>query len=390
MTDDSTQFFVKISNVSSTVTIKELKELLECFGYVKKIWMHEVNVKERFSIAQFEHLEQSLAATGLSGTKVGDLEIKVRQVDLSEVESIKRNYSTLSGITATQTDINNQGKMLADNWREHQINRTIYVGNINPYVTEDLLWAFFIKQGPIKFIKMSSGGILNAYCFIEFVDIISAQKAHNLNGSNFQGRPLRIGRVKSPVAIPGVQKDILNNPIKLKLAVKTAKLALEAFEKKKNPNLKSEDGILQNREKRKRRSRSTNRYKSKSKTRSDHHQRPKYKRSSRRHRSRTRSRSRDHHRSQKRSKTSQSSSRRRQRKSSRSHSRGRRKNSRSIRVVSCRNIIEKPEMVWDGFNWHPFDSAQGKATKEGEKLGAPGPKIGNSLGYMHGKGFVGI
>jgi len=390
MAEGLDQHFVKIWNISNTVEIGNLKELLECFGHVKKIGMYQDESNKRLCIAQFATLTEPQAVTSLSGTKVGDLEIQVRQVNFSEIQSLISNLREVNLVI--QKNVNNQGKLLADNWRDSQVNRTIYVGNLSHHITEEHLRIFFKEQGPIKYIKMSGKHINSNYCFIEFLNPLSAQRAHSLNGSHFQGRPLRIGRVSNPVSIPGVKNDILNNPVKLKQAVLSARLALEAIARKKKQTHSSETVEELDRDSKKRRSSSGHRTKSRSKSRPNHRHRRRS--SNRRHRSRSESRSRYRRRRRENSKNSHSSSRsvrsrKRQQKSSRSQSRGRRKRSRSSKDLDSLQSQPKLQMVYDGFNWHPVDSAQGKATKEGERIGAAGPKIGSSPGYILGKGFVG-
>jgi len=397
MTKGSSQHFVKILNISNTVEIGHLKELLQCFGQVKQINMHQIAKGERLCIAEFGTFAESQAVTSLSGTKVGGLQIQVRQADFSEVVSIPGNVYKVDGVLATNKDVNDQGKILADHWRDTQINRTIYVGNLSHHITEEHIRTFFKAQGSIRYIKMAGKHMNSNYCFVEFLNATSAQRAHALNGSNFHGRPLRIGRVKNPVAIPGVESDILNNPIKLKQAVLSARLALEALARKNKPNLPSEKVKIVDRDSNKRRSwsKSSQRHKSRSRSRSIRRHRPRStSRSNRRHRSRPGSRSRDRRRLRDSLETSQSrsrsvKSRRRRRRSSRSQSRGRGKRSRSRRGFSSHKTQPKLKMVYDGFNWHPVDSALGQAMKEGEKVGAAGPKVGSSPGYVLGKGFLG-
>jgi len=406
MTIDSTRHFVEVSNISSTIETSDLKDLLECFGHVKQIDMHQKGMRERVCIAQFGSREQCQAAVSLTGTKLGDMEIKVRQKDFSEAMSLVNHSSAVDVVSAGEKhrpkDKNNQGTIEADRWRDDQIKRTIYVGNLSHHISEDHVRAFFGREGAIKFIKMSGPGMDNPYCFIEFFEAAAAQKAYNLNGSGMNGRPLRIGRVKNPVGITGVKKDILNNPLKLSQAMSSARLALQALEMKKKQQLIQnskhftpvDEVKIEVKQNRRRSSRSVRSHRSRSRSRPGS-------RSLRRHRSRTRSRSRSFRRRRSRSASWSSPSRsrsrrrrRRRRRSSRSHSRGRRRNSSSGRSSLARSHrnkpkSKKPEMVWDGFNWHPLTSAEGQAMKKGEEIGAAGPRVGSSPGYIIGKGFLG-
>jgi len=343
--------------------------LLECFGPVKQINMHQKATKQRVCIAEFGTAEESRAATSLSGTKVGNMAIKVRQKDLSQIVDV-RNPSVANEVIAFRMK-NNPGMVEADRWRNDQIKRTIYVGNLNHHVTEEHVRSFFRRQGAIKFIKMSGPGMDNPYCFIEFFDAAAAQKALNLNGSVIHGRPLRTGRVKNPVGITGVQRDILNNPVKLSQALNSAKLALQKLEQKKKQGGNVEDVKLED-VKRRRTSRSARRYPSRSRSRS-YCSRSRSSSWSRRSRSRSRRKS-----------------KKRRRRLSRSRSRGRGRGLVIRRRASSSSNRQqsKKKMVWDGFNWHPLESREGQAMKKGQEIGAKGPRVGNSPGYILGKGFI--
>jgi len=371
MANGSTNCFVEISNISSTIHTPELKDLLECFGPVKQINMHQNALKERVCVAEFGTAEESRAATSLSGTKVGGMAIRVRQRDISCINV--RNPGSVDGVLSVPMK-NNQGMIEADRWRRDQIKRTIYVGNLNHHVTEDHVRAFFKQQGAIKFIKMSGPGMDNPYCFIEFFDATAAQKAINLNGSMFHGRPLRTGRVKNPVGITGVERDILNNPVKLSLALNSAKLALQKLEQKKKQKTNVEDMKLED-GKKGRKSISPRRNPKRARSRS-------YSSRSRSSSWRRRSSSRSRRKIKKRRRLSRSRSNDRRR--------GFVPTTRRRSSYSSKKGKSKKQMVWDGFNWHPLESREGQATKIGQDTGAKGPKVGNSPGYILGQGFMSL
>jgi len=395
MTYDSTQNFVEISHISSSIQLPDLKALLECFGGVKKINMHQKATGERVCIAQLGTAEVTQGAVSLTGTKLGDRAIKVRQLDSSEVVGHFKGIGATDRTVAVEDSrlrqpVPDQGTSEADRWRDDQIQRTIYVGNLSHHITEDHVRSYFSRQGTIKFIKMSGPGMDNPYCFIEFLEAAAAQKAYALNGTPMNGRPLRIGKVQNPVGITGVKMDILNNPLKLSQAMSSARQALQLLEKKKKredkPPVKESD-----RDMRRCRSRSFRRHRLRST-------------SSRRHRSqsplsssRSRSRSRRRRRRRRRSRSYSRGSRGRRSYSKgstgpRSHSRSSRvsRTTSSSRVSSFRKQKQpKEKMVWDGFNWHPINSAEGQAMKKGEEIGASGPRVGCSPGYVFGKGFLG-
>ncbi len=76
---------------------------------------------------------------------------------------------------------------------------TLYVGNLDPSVTEEFILTLFNNIGPVKgckIIRETAGG--DPYCFVEFVTNTSATTALGaMNQRNFMGRQLKVNWANS-------------------------------------------------------------------------------------------------------------------------------------------------------------------------------------------------
>jgi len=371
--EDTNGCFVEITNISSLLDESTLRELFECCGEIVRIEMRQ-DVKEgRICIIQFKSTQESEAAGLLSGTRLGDKSIQVKLKDFADlkekiardepdnkaidlVEAARRKVEEWANAPPQPADKSKLSEY--DKRRESQINRTIYVGNLCPQLKEEHIRAFFSTQGKIKFIKMSGPGMDNNYCFVEFHEEVSAERAHSLSGTILGDRAIRVGKVKTPIqGSIGASTDILSNPMKLSQAMTNARFALEAIEKKKKEKMGTED-------KKRRKRRSKSRSRSRRRRSKSHRSRSSRSRSSRS--PSRRSRSRRKHRRKRRRRSARSSS-------SRSRSRARRRTAIAGAFGGRRD--KKVDMVWDGFNWFPKGSNEAKATKQAEAVSAGGPVV---------------
>lgn len=72
----------------------------------------------------------------------------------------------------------------------------LYVGNLNYSVTVEQLEALFSQSGQVKDVRIIEG---KGFGFVELSTAEEAQKAMDaLNGSEFQGRRLRIDEARPP------------------------------------------------------------------------------------------------------------------------------------------------------------------------------------------------
>ncbi|XP_071503850.1 nucleolysin TIAR-like isoform X1 [Diadema antillarum] len=72
--------------------------------------------------------------------------------------------------------------------------RTLYVGNLDRQITEELVYQLFSQIAPCKSCKMiSDHGNSDPYCFVEFFDNISANTALGaMNGRRVFDKPIKV------------------------------------------------------------------------------------------------------------------------------------------------------------------------------------------------------
>jgi len=72
----------------------------------------------------------------------------------------------------------------------------LYVGNLKYSVTNEELEKLFAQHGAVKEVNVIDG---KGFGFVEMVDSAGAEKAKEaLNGTDFQGRSLRIDEARPP------------------------------------------------------------------------------------------------------------------------------------------------------------------------------------------------
>ncbi|KAL4647290.1 RNA-binding protein 7 [Arapaima gigas] len=77
----------------------------------------------------------------------------------------------------------------------NEADRTLFVGNLDPQVTEELLFELFLQAGPLVKVKIpkDNDGRSKQYGFINFKHEVSVPYGMNLlNGTRLFGRPLKI------------------------------------------------------------------------------------------------------------------------------------------------------------------------------------------------------
>jgi len=77
--------------------------------------------------------------------------------------------------------------------------KKLYVGNLPYSVTEEALEALFSQFGPVEsvvIIKDRETGRAKGFGFVEFEKQSDAESALELNGQDFEGRPLKVNMAK--------------------------------------------------------------------------------------------------------------------------------------------------------------------------------------------------
>ena len=77
--------------------------------------------------------------------------------------------------------------------------KKLYVGILPYSVTEESIEALFAQYGPVEsvvLIKDRETGRLKGFGFVEFESQADAEKSLELNGKDFEGRPLKVNMAK--------------------------------------------------------------------------------------------------------------------------------------------------------------------------------------------------
>ncbi|CAG5124593.1 unnamed protein product [Candidula unifasciata] len=186
--------------------------------------------------------------------------------------------------------------MTTDASKIEEIRRTVYVSDLDPKISAEMLLSFFSQVGEIKYIRLAGDERAGARAaYIEFTDQRSVAQALTYNNVVFQGRTISVQHSKTSIVKPtgkvneASQREIDEAMKKVKEASKLISAA--AGESKKESS--RSPGRKRSRSKSKRRSRSPSRVRrSRSRSKGRH----------RRSRSRPR-RSRSRHRTPRRSRT---------------------------------------------------------------------------------------
>lgn len=70
----------------------------------------------------------------------------------------------------------------------------VFVGNLPLTANEDMIGEFFAKCGEVKEVKIAKDdeGRLRGFCYVEYLNAETATRALELNGTQFEGKVLRI------------------------------------------------------------------------------------------------------------------------------------------------------------------------------------------------------
>ncbi|BFY99234.1 hypothetical protein BsWGS_02273 [Bradybaena similaris] len=186
--------------------------------------------------------------------------------------------------------------MTTDASKIEEIRRTVYVSDLDPKITAEMLLSFFSQVGEIKYIRLAGDERAGARAaYIEFTDQRSVAQALTYNNVVFQGRTISVQHSKTSIIKPtGKMNEASQREIDeaMKKVKEASKLISAAASDTKKESSRS-PGRKRSRSKSKRRSRSPSRIR-RSRSRSK----------GRRRRSRSRPRrSRSRHRSPRRSRT---------------------------------------------------------------------------------------
>lgn len=160
-----------IGNLPVTVKKSDLKTLFKKYGTIRTIRFRTNNgrvvwdkkdlqdVPSLIAYVRFSSKEEMKAACEMNGQMVGTNRIRVSPQDQKQIGNVKS---------------------------------TVFVGNIRKGTTENELYEFFGRVGPIEYIRYLSMKNIAYVCFAKGVSIRKALKLHQ---EKLNDRPLRIGPV---------------------------------------------------------------------------------------------------------------------------------------------------------------------------------------------------
>eukprot|EP00494_Astrolonche_serrata_P028985 UN29252 len=214
----------------------------------------------------------------LNGTELGDKKLKVDNMDEKEAKTLLESKAPKRQLTEYELACQKMREMMkgpsdAQEARDSEVKRTVYVGNLSKHCTPAHLREEFAQVGEVVYIKFS--GLGNAdfrYAFIEFATEQQARMAFTFHGKVIAGQAIKIGTAHNPIFKDDVNGiNYVDNPL---WHAKRAAKRLDSRYKSNHHNhkdkrdrtnrrSKSRDRSRRKRRRRRRRSRSRSRDKNK-------------------------------------------------------------------------------------------------------------------------------
>lgn len=209
MADDNV---VIVSNISPQLEEHHLKELFECCGTITSMGLNKALGQ---CTIYFQEATHAKAAVFLSGTTLGDRPLAVQQKQAIAAPPPSQspwasgvpppNLGPTSGGLIPNPAFGSGVDPAANDKKLEEINRTVYIGNVNCDLNEGQLVEFFTQQcGPIVIVKMAGEtlGKPSRFAFVEFQDPFAAQKALAMDGQPLAGLPLKIRKANNAILKP--------------------------------------------------------------------------------------------------------------------------------------------------------------------------------------------
>ncbi|KAI9501714.1 hypothetical protein BX070DRAFT_228314 [Coemansia spiralis] len=220
---------IKVSNVSQHVDSVIIEKLFSFIGPVSKVDLHQstINPDVQEALVEFEDARNVKPALFLTGTEIADRTLAIAEdnagasassqaaagagggalamplANPSVVAMMASRPRSLNAIPANVAAIIHPSVLQFDPVKAEEISRTIYVGNIASWVTEQQLMDFFSACGPVAYVKMAGDGLQpTRFSFIEFADVQTAQAALQMNGMMLADRPLKVNHSKNSINKP--------------------------------------------------------------------------------------------------------------------------------------------------------------------------------------------
>lgn len=194
---------IKVSNLSHLVTEENLRELFECCGSLKRMKMQTLD-GERICVIEFAEAHQADTAHMLHNTELGDQKLVVQNLDskdargLLEKDSQKNKALSEYEKACKVMEEMMKGPSGAQDARNEEVKRTIYVGNLSKHCTAENLREEFGEIGEVVYIKFSGNADFR-YAFVEFATEQQARMAFTFHGKVIAGQAVKIGNAHNPV-----------------------------------------------------------------------------------------------------------------------------------------------------------------------------------------------
>ena len=237
---------VVVTSIDPVIQLPQLEEIFSAIGQLASIrWFDAPASRERVCLLEYGDEAQASSALIISDMHImlGSKEIAVRKWDgwwQQQVEEVARQkeqqqqqqqavaaatatHSASSAISATLSSVLSlsdpasiaSAALAAAQLAQSLSNpaaslypastfdpnlSTIYVGNLAPPVTEEILTAYFSQVGPLAAVRLQADGTSpNRFAFVEFVEVEKANAALALHGQLLLNRPMKVGKASTPI-----------------------------------------------------------------------------------------------------------------------------------------------------------------------------------------------
>jgi len=264
---------VKVTNISELCTQENLQELFQCCGEIQQL-RFLVEGGRKIAVLDFldqHHVEMALM---LNGTELGDKQLVVSGLEAEEGKTLLDKKAQPKKLTEYEKACKKMREMMqgptdAQEVRNGEVKRTIYVGNLSKQCTPAMLREEFSKIAEVVYIKFSedlskNGNADFRYAFIEFATEQQARLAFTYHGKVIAGQAIKIGTAHNPIFKEAGDVD---NP--LWHAKKAAETLKNRFKPKKKARDSRKRSRSRERTRRKRRRKKRRRRGSRSRERDD-------------------------------------------------------------------------------------------------------------------------
>jgi len=196
--------FVKVTRISDLVTKENLQELFQCCGDVNGLSL-VLEEGKKVAYVEFSADHHVETAQMLNGTELGDAKLEIIKL---KQEDARRMINKMSGksdrkMSEYEHAVEQMQKMMkgpsdAQEQRNNEVKRTIYVGNLSKHCTPSHLREEFGQIGEVVYIKFSGNADFR-YAFIEFATEQQTRMAFTFHGKVIAGQAIKIGTAHNPI-----------------------------------------------------------------------------------------------------------------------------------------------------------------------------------------------